>query len=275
MTHSSPGVYRSVPRTAAFDNLAAGLFLFALALAVWRLWAAVRARNRGPVPEPDKDTAAARPASDRSAEYVALSIILLWFLMPLLFYTRSSVYLQNYYLVGQWPAHFILVGIGLDTAQRAAARMARRATTTAAGRAWRVAGYLLPALFLALVVFQVFFTIRYQNARVAGNGPPLQVRYARAIINTSRELLAAGPEWRLVGLGHGHQVENSDLALLQEFVDPARVMLADSELALPLPSPAAFYLDSRPGSLGSYSPRSLRVWKPRWVARFQRAILLL
>jgi hypothetical protein len=41
--------------------------------------------------------------------------------------------------------------------------------------------------------------------------------------------------------------------LLQEFVDPGSVILADSELALPLPRPYAFILNTRPGSLAAYS----------------------
>lgn len=235
------GLYRAVPWTTTFDDLAAAVFLVALALAVWRWW-----RGR-------EDRAEEAPSAGRSPEWVALSVIFLWFLLPLLFYLRSSVYLQNYYLVGQWPAHFMFLGIGLDTAQRAVGRLAAGALTANGRRGWSAAGLLLPALFLAVAAFQLFYSIRYQDARAAGDSSRLQVRHARAVIATSRELLAARPGWRLVGLGNGHQVENSDLALLQEFVDPDRVTLADSDLALPLPPPAAVYLDSRPGTLASYS----------------------
>ena len=87
----------------------------------------------------------------------------------------------------------------------------------------------------------------------AGDGPPLQVRHARALIDQSRRLLAERPDCRLVGLGHGERVDNSDLALLVEFTDPARVLLADGDMALPLPSPCAIYLDARPGSRASYA----------------------
>lgn len=108
----------------------------------------------------------------------------------------------------------------------------------------------MPAL--ALVAFQVFFSLRYQDARAAGDGPPLQVRHARALIDQSNRLLAERPDCRLAGLGHGAQVETSDLALLVEFTDPARVLLADGDLALPLPSPCVVALDARPGSRASY-----------------------
>ena len=79
------------------------------------------------------------------------------------------------------------------------------------------------------------------------------MRHARALIDQSRRLLAERPECRLVGLGHGERVDNSDLALLVEFTDPTRVLLADGDLALPLPSPCAVYLDARPGSRASYA----------------------
>jgi hypothetical protein len=140
----------------------------------------------------------------------------------------------------------MILGIGLDTAQRLVGQRFSPARGKAA--AW------LPAVpFLALVAYQVFFSLRYQDARAAGDGPLLQVRHARDLIDQSNRLLAERPACRLVGLGHGHQADNSDLALLVEFTDPARVVLADGDLALPLPSPCAVYLDARPGSFASYT----------------------
>ena len=250
------GLYRSVPGVNAFDQLATGLFLVCLVLVLWRLWQ--QRREPDPVDQGDlkTDDRAAAPLSSfshRPSERTALTILLLWFLMPLLFYLRSSVYLQNYYLLGQWPAHFMILGIGLDTAWRAMTSRTARAATIAQRRFWSVAGLILPVLFVALAAYQVFFTLRYQDARTAGNGPDMQVRHARAMIAKSRELLRSEETERLVGLGRGHQVESSDLALLQEFVDPDRVILADGDLALPLPRPYALFLNTRPGSLASYS----------------------
>ena len=183
----------------------------------------------------------------------ALLVLLLWFALPILFYLRSGVYLQNYYLVGQWPAHFMIMGIGLDTLQSAAARWATSAGTQRQRSLARAAVWLLPLPLLALVAYQVFFSLRYQDARTAGDGPPLQVRHARAVITEAQRLLDERPECTLVGLGRGAQVETSDLALLVEFTDPSRVLLADADLALPQPSPCAIALDSRPGTLASYA----------------------
>ncbi len=263
----SQGLYRAVPGVVRWDYLAVGLFVASLALTVWRWWRPATADEPPTAAEvATRRSFASRistllsPAviSDQPPERVALTVLLLWFLMPLLFYLRSSVYLQNYYLVGQWPAHFMILGIGLDTVWRVATRRAGQAAAPSARRlwtpaawtpaAWTAAAWALPLLFLASAAFQIHFTLRYQDARAAGDGPGMQVRHARAMIATSRELLAADLESRLVGVGRGQRVENSDLALLVEFVDPARVMLADGDLALPRPATSAYYLDTRPGS---------------------------
>lgn len=232
------GLYRAVPAVEAADALAAALFLGGLAVVVWRVaggaWRVAGDDRRPP-------TAASGP----------LLVILLWLSLPLLFYLRSGVYLQNYYLVGQWPTQFMILGIALDALQRMTERRAARAPGRQ--RAWRAAVWLLPLPFVALFTYQVFFSLRYQDARAAGDGPPLQVRHARALIADANRLLAARPDCALAGLGRGAQVETSDLALLVEFTAPARVLLADADLALPQPSPCAVTLDSRPGTPASYA----------------------
>ncbi len=232
------GLFRSVPRTAFFDTLATLLFVISAALVLWRGWSLWR-QDRNDAPG---------QAQSLPAESAAILIIVLWYLMPLLFYWRSGVYLQNYYLIGQWPAQFMIFGIGLDTAQRAAERLAAGATQQSVQRVWQVAVWLLPIPLLAVMAFQIHFTLSYQDARAAGDGPAFQVRHARSAIDQANDLLAAEPNCRLVAVGVGHQVENSNLALLQEFTDPERILLADGDLGLPLPAPCAIYLNARPGS---------------------------
>lgn len=230
------GLYRSVANVDLFDALSALLFAAALAL--------VLARAAGwPRGEGNEAAAAERPA---------IIVLLIWFAAPLLFYLRSAVYLQNYYLIGQWPAHFMILGIGLDTAQRAAASRAGRATTEGKRRGWTALVWLLPLPLLVLCAYQAFFVLRYQDARAAGNEPHVQVRHIRQALASANRLLAEYPHCRLVGVGRGGQVENSDLALLQEFTDPDRVLLTDGELALPLPAPCGLYLSARPGSPADY-----------------------
>ncbi len=239
------GLYRAVPGVVAFDALAAALLVAALGIVAWQVADDGRADSCPPTTDDGQGSAAGGPSSVVPRLSSPTVLVLLWFAAPLLFYSRSGVYLQNYYLVGQWPAHFMILGIGLDAAQRFFERR------LPAGRGRAAAG-LLALPFLALVAYQVFFSLRYQDARAAGDGPPLQVRPARTLIDQSRRLLAERPDCRLVGLGHGERVDNSDLALLVEFTDPARVLLADGDLALPLPAPCAITLDARPGSPASY-----------------------
>jgi len=232
------GLYRAVPGVELFDALATGLFILALAVVLWLVARGFNAKAGG--------------QGGRGAGGM-LGVVLLWLAVPVLFYLRTAVYLQNYYLVGQWPAQFIILGAGVAAAQRGAI-LPNRASPPAqnAIRENRATGWLVAVPVLALVAFQVFFSLRYQDARAAGDGPALQVRHARALIAQSNRLLAERPDCRLVGLGHGAQVETSDLALLVEFTDPARVLLADGDLALPRPSPCAVVLDARPGSRAAY-----------------------
>jgi hypothetical protein len=111
--------------------------------------------------------------------------------------------------------------------------------------------WLLPIPFLTLVAYQVYFNLTYQNARAAGDGTLIQIHHMRETISQSRNLLSQYPDCVLAVLSEGHQVENSKLALLQEFTEPGRVLLADGEAAVPLPAPCAIYLDARPGSRAS------------------------
>jgi hypothetical protein len=64
--------------------------------------------------------------------------------------------------------------------------------------------------------------------------------------------MVARPQCKLVVISEGHQVEISRLSLLQEFTYPERVLLADGDLALPLPAACAIYLDALPGSRASH-----------------------
>ncbi|MBP8950702.1 MAG: glycosyltransferase family 39 protein, partial [Candidatus Promineofilum sp.] len=227
------GLYRAAPGVELFDALATGLFVVALGIALWIVVRGFRTRRgQAALPVAGLDGAIARDDVWR-----ALSVVLLWVAAPVVFYLRSSVYLQNYYLVGQWPAHFVLLGIGVahcsailqnrgPTSQRSAI-LQDRAPDPIRSPAWRksailenratLAGWLVALPLVALLASQVFFSLRYQDARALGDGPPLQVRHARALIAQSNRLLAERPDCRLVGLGHGERVDNSDLALLVEF----------------------------------------------------------
>lgn len=233
------GLFRAVPYVTRFDHLATFLFVVASGTMVVVLVASFTANHKASQTGSDEQT--------QQRTKSALWILLLWFLAPLLFYLRSSVYLQNYYLLSQWPAHFMILGIGLALIAEWGLRIA--------GSLPRIAYWLLLTAYwllpLALLAYQIYFNLSYQDARAAGDGTLIQIHHMRETISQSRNLLNQYPACDLVVLSEGHQVENSKLALLQEFTEPERILLADGETAVPLPAPCAIYLDARPASRAS------------------------
>jgi len=230
------GVFDSASYLAQFDGLATALMVLSL---VYGLWAGTRAfaqRRRD-------------PRADREAS--GLAIMGFWFAVPILFYLRSSHYLQIFYLIGQVPVHFMLMGVCLDGLQRFVEQRATRAHGRVARRALRVvAGAVLPLPLLALVAWQGALSVQFQDARAQAR-ESTQVRHVRAAIQTARHLLAEPPACELVIVSEGHSLERSDLAPLREFTVPERVLLADGRLAVPVPAPCAVYLDALPGSRAS------------------------
>jgi hypothetical protein len=221
------GLLPYVRYIAQFDTLALLLLALALAYALWRGPGAFMRRRD--------------PETTRKA--AGLCILLVWFALPILFYLRSAHYLQIYYLIGQLPAHFILIGAGLGEVQSRLERSTQRAAQIAA---WAV----LPLLPIALAAWQFGFNVQFQDSRLSNPGP-MQIRHARAAIQTSRRLLAEYPGCDLVAVSRGYSHESSELALLHGFVSQEHVLLADGQLAVAIPAPCAIYLDAWPTSRAS------------------------
>ena len=230
------GLLDSVKYAVQFDALATVLLAISV---VYALWASARTFTRR------HDD----PQANR--QFTALLITLLWFSVPILLYLRSSHYLQIYYLISQWPAHFLLIGVCLDGLQRALEQRAAKMDHQPARRAVQVVAWtILPLPLLALVGWQTAFNVQFQDAR-AGHRMPTQLRHVRAAIQTARQLLAEQPACDLVAISEGYNLEQSGLAPLREFTVPERVLLADGRLAVPIPAPCAIYLDALPGSRAS------------------------
>jgi len=223
------GLLGSARYALQFDTLATALLAISLTYA---LGAGARAfvRRR-------RDPKAARQAT-------GFCILLLWFILPILFYLRSAHYLQIYYLIGQIPAHFLLIGVCLDGIQRPLERTTRRAIQVAA---WTV----LPLPLLLLAGWQFAFNLQFQDHRFQSREGPTQIRHIRAATQMARRLLAERPACDLVVLSAGHSLETSELSLLREFTDPERVLLTDGRLTIPVPAPCAIYLDALPESRAS------------------------
>jgi hypothetical protein len=231
------GLSSSVGTVRQFDTLATALF--GLSVLYWLCWGVRAFRSR-------------LSNRDASRKLTALVILLLWLLAPIVFYLRSAHYLQLYYLIGQMPVHFILMGFSLAGAQSALEQAAQRIGQPG----WRRAAVasaqvILPLPLIALLVGQTLFTLRFQDQRRRTSSGPTQVWEVREAIDVSREMLAARPECRLVAVSHGHSVDVSSLSLLREFVSRERVLLTDGRLAIPLVAPCGVYLDTQPGSAAS------------------------
>jgi hypothetical protein len=227
------GLFRAAKYVVQFDTLATVLLALSLAYAVGACGRAL-VRRRG--------------SQETAQRATGLTILLLWFFAPILFYLRSAHYLQIYYLIGQWPAHFILIGICMAGLQRVIERLTQNARRKVARRVLQLATWVVLLPLLALVGWQAWFNLQVQDHRLdAHNGSP-QIRHVRTAIRTSRQLLAERPECDLVVVAKGHHLEASELSLLRGFVSWERVLLTDGDLAVPVPAPCAVYLDALPGS---------------------------
>ncbi len=231
------GLLASVRWVPTFDKVSTFLFVLALAYVVFtglRDWLG-RHRNR-----------------EAGRTFATSCILLLWLTMPVLLYLRSSHYLQTYYLLGQLPAHFIVLGMGFDGLHGKLEQMVSRICRRRLRRGVRLAvGSLLWVPLLTLLGWQLIFNLQFQQHRYDAAQGAAQVRHLRTAIQRSSRLLDEYPSSVLVALSAGHSVETSDLALLREFVSRERVLLADGRLALPIPSTRAIYLDAQGGTRAS------------------------
>ncbi len=237
------GLSKGIKHVATFDTLATGIFTVALGYVAYSVLRKLLHRQR------DQKT-------DRRTKSAV--ILLLWLGIPILFYLRSSHYLQIYYLIGQLPAHFILLSMGLDGLHHQLAGLASSLQRPAARRGAKIAAWgLLYIPVLVLLGWQALFDLQVQNRRLHAARGPAQIRHLRAAIKTSKDLLDSHEHCALVALSEGHTVETSQLSILREFVSRDSVLLADGELAVPLPTPCALYLDTQQTSRAS---RWLRQW---------------
>ena len=231
------GLLGSVRHVGAFDTLASVLLAVSL---IHGMLSGARA-----FPRRHRDPDAARRLS-------AITIVLLWFALPVLFYLRSPHYLQTHYLIGQLPAHFLLIGFATASLGHGLDRLASRLHQGPSGYPTRLALWSLAlAPLLALVGWQWGFNMTFQDHRYHASTGPAQVRHIRDAIGSSRRLLANHPSCHLVALAQGHSAETSELSLLREFLAGEHVLLADGRMAIPVPRPCAIYLDAQGASPAS------------------------
>jgi hypothetical protein len=224
------GLFQSASYTEIFDTLATILIGLSIVYAI--------VHGRHQFVRRNEEETAMREAS-------AYVILLLWLIMPVLFYLRTSVYLQVYYVMGQWPAPFILIGVALAGAQRWLE--ARRDDRVGILASWSIVAIPL----LALLVWQLVVNLQFQDARTNSSSDTMQIRHFRQALDQAESLAAERPGCALVVVSQGHQLENSQLSLFKEFSEIEQILLADGNSAVPIAAPCALYLDALPGSLAS------------------------
>lgn len=173
---------------------------------------------------------------------VILASLLVWILVPALFYVRHTVYLQNYYFIYLYPAVFMLMGIAVDDAWRGAHALLN-GRLPALRPAYPLVAGLLTAPILAIAVWQ--FQIFQVRLDLLDRGV-LQFRQAQDVdrlVDAARRVLAAHPGQGLIVISEGHTAETSPFGLLADFLAPANVRYVQSGRGLIIPEQAV-YLDT-------------------------------
>ena len=232
------GLLGSVKHIQFFDMCMTVLFGFSLLYALWAITSAFvrRASSQG-----------------MKQRTTSLCILLIWFILPILFYLRSAHYLQVHYLISQVPAHFVLIGVCLAGVQSILERLAARARHRSFQYVICLVTWIgLPLLALALAVWQIGFNIQFQDARFHGEAnKETQIRHVRDVTRTANQLLAERSPCALVVASQGYNFELSKLSLLREFTSAERVVLTDGRWAVLVPKSCGIYLDASPESKSS------------------------
>jgi hypothetical protein len=194
---------------------------------------------------PTSRAAASAPPTDSDARRADL-VLLLWTILPVLFFLRHNQYLQNYYLLYVLPAPFLLMA---RLADRACRWLRARWPSTSRFSYW------LPVLTFAplalIAAQQARLDVLGQNRLASGEGGRQRVVDVQAAIDHSRALLAERPDCVLVVMSDGGQFEASRFALLREFTrldasDPPRTRFVSAAEGRLLPAPCALYFISEP-----------------------------
>jgi hypothetical protein len=231
------GLLSSVAGVVWFDTLATLLLVVAVGYAVLRAVRAVVGRGTPHLSDPAEK---------------GLLIVLLWFALPILFYIRPSQHLQVYYLIGQLPSHFILLGVLFAAAIRRLQRTRASIAQLPKLLSTRTVLTLVASVpLMTLAAWQAGFDLKFQDHRAASPEGPPQIRHIRSLVDASQDLLDEHGDCRLVVVSEGYSLEHSQLSLLREFVSGYDVILTDGRLSVPLPASCAIYLDALPSSRAS------------------------
>lgn len=167
--------------------------------------------------------------------YTALFITALWIVVPVLFYLRHTIYLQNYYFLYLFPAPFLLVALTLDDL------IFLIPNSPLSLRSSLFALLSFPVLLFCLWQFQVMHT--YANAleteQIEVQRPFLHLQNA---IHTTQNVLVRYPTCHLAIVAEGGTAETSSLSLVENFVYPQPVRFIGRGQGYIVPANCMVYL---------------------------------
>jgi len=170
-----------------------------------------------------------------------MGILALWIVVPILFYLRHTVYLQNYYFLYIYPAPFLAVAFMVD---RAISRISAPKWGAKGGTGRSLIAhfvFIVPLLFFSFWQFnlyQTWFQLLDQGAIV----PQRQTQYVEQAVDAVRLILAENEGCDLTILAEGGTLEGSSLSVIESFVYPTPVRYVDTQRGIIIPANCTVYM---------------------------------
>jgi hypothetical protein len=183
----------------------------------------------------------------------AFAILLLWVVVPGLFYLRHTVYLQNYYFIYIYPAPYVLIGLVVDHALKALASLFRPHLALWRRGALVAANLLLLGPVLAIGFWQFHIAEVRMDLQEAGVLHQRQAQEIDRLSKALRRVTAAHPGCSAIVISGGHAAETSPFGLLGD-LSGADVRFVQDGRGLIVPEGCTVYLDTTPGA-----------WLQRWL----------
>ena len=221
------------------------------------VWLAVRAVRVVRAPRRVDVTTTPSSANDSSPNVTTADwtwlVLLLWWAMPVVFQLRHTQHVQMHYLLPQYPAPFIIMGLVVDAIMSRLSRVSSRRMRVVA----RAAGGAALALIVCWQVFsylQLLALVASSDTSAGGYGLP--ARNGLAVARRASEAVCAsdpcsGPRDVIVVTPGGDPAVNEQAAVWDVFLAGVPHRFANSDAGLILRLDSAQYVFA-PGSDGAY-----------------------
>ncbi|MDI7274722.1 MAG: glycosyltransferase family 39 protein, partial [Anaerolineae bacterium] len=176
----------------------------------------------------------------------AFAMLLLWIIVPGLFYLRHTVYLQNYYFIYVYPAPYVLIGLVIDQVLGHAASLPRRGRGPWRRLAYGAASLLLVGPILGIGLWQFHVSEVRMALQDAGRLHHRQAQELDRLSAAMRRVIDAHPGCDPIVVSGGHTGETSPFGLLAD-LSSSQVRFVQDGRGLILPEGCATYLDTTSG----------------------------